>query len=95
MFIDKDGGRIACFGYGSISVARTEVYPGQNGSQVEVHLLDASAAPGSIGDDCSAEIAKTQPCKVILGFNSVRSIQVLIDSLEEARNALAHRLLGV
>jgi len=90
MFVDKDGIRHVCFGGGTVAFAHSKAYEDKNGMQVEVQLRDPGEPhPISKMTDCPAEVIKTYPTKVILGFNKLESFDAFMSCLEEARAELA------
>jgi hypothetical protein len=90
MFWMKDGVQWVGFGGGTVAVSHSEVYPEQNGPQIEVQLRDPGESHPLSGRalDCPKEDMMTYPCKVVLGFNRLESLDALVACLEEARAEL-------
>lgn len=93
MFLDKDDVRWVCFGKGSVAFGHSDVYDAENGPQIEVQLRDAiTEHPISKMAEVPAGTINSMPCKVVLGFNKLESLDAFMSCLEEARVALAARL---
>jgi uncharacterized phosphosugar-binding protein len=88
MFYDNNDVRWVCFGTGSVAMATSEVYEEENGPQIEVQLCDALISH-DIGARCSAESMTDYKTKVVLGFNNIKSIDALMETLKEARAKLS------
>ncbi len=82
----KDGVQWVGFGGGTVAFAHSKAYPEKNGPQIEVQLRDPGEPhPISKMQDCPAEVIKTYPPRVILGFNKLESLDAFMSCLQEAR----------